>query len=132
MANHSKRSGAGIPARRRRIIVVVVPPVEELDLVGPMQVFGAANRLSGRKVYSLEVATNGGELEVQGEGGLLSFLAQGRLKDVKGPIDSVRRHSNGPRSGAVGMAEEGLPVAPPVGRRVRQFVSAGGSRSPER
>jgi transcriptional regulator GlxA family with amidase domain len=89
MADHRKRFGAGTPVRRRRIIVVVVPPVEELDLVGPMQVFGAANRLSGRKVYSLEVATNGGELEVRGEGGLLSFLAQGRLKDVKGSIDSV-------------------------------------------
>jgi transcriptional regulator GlxA family with amidase domain len=89
MANHKKRLGAGTHLRKRRIIVVVVPPVEELDLVGPMQVFGAANRLSGRKVYSLEVATNGKELEVQGEGGMLSFLAQSRLKDVKGTIDSV-------------------------------------------
>jgi transcriptional regulator GlxA family with amidase domain len=54
-----------------------------------MQVFGAANRLSARKMYSLEVATNRKELEVQGEGGMLSFLAQCRLKDVKGTIDSV-------------------------------------------
>jgi transcriptional regulator GlxA family with amidase domain len=54
-----------------------------------MQVFGAANRLSGRKVYSLEVATNRNELEVEGEGGMLSFLAQYRLKDVKGTLDSV-------------------------------------------
>src|SRR5215210_522998 len=89
MANHKKRVGASTPLRKRRIIIVVVPPVEELDLVGPMQVFGAANRLSGRKVYSLEVATNGKELEVKGEGGMLSFLAQCRLKDVKGTIDSV-------------------------------------------
>lgn len=89
MTNHRKRSGADTSQRRRRIIIVVVPPVEELDLVGPMQVFGAANRLSGRKVYSLEVATNGKELEVQGEGGMLSFLAQHRLKDVKRTIDSV-------------------------------------------
>jgi transcriptional regulator GlxA family with amidase domain len=89
MANHMKRSGAGTPLRRRRIIIVVVPPVEELDLVGPMQVFGAANRLSGRKVYALEVATNRKELEVQGEGGMLSFLAQYRLEEVKGTIDSV-------------------------------------------
>jgi transcriptional regulator GlxA family with amidase domain len=81
MANTSKR--------KRRVVIVVVPPVEELDLVGPMQVFGAANRLSGRKLYSLEIATNGKELEVQGEGGMLSFLAQCRLKDLNGPIDSV-------------------------------------------
>jgi transcriptional regulator GlxA family with amidase domain len=78
------------PARkRRRIIVVVVPPIEELDLVGPMQVFGAANRLSGRKAYSLEIATSGQDLEIKGEGGLLSFLARCRLKEVTGPIDSV-------------------------------------------
>ena len=75
--------------RTQRIVVVVVPPVEELDLVGPMQVFGAANRLSGKKIYSLEVATTKTELEVQGEGGMLSFLAQCRLKEVKGTIDSV-------------------------------------------
>jgi transcriptional regulator GlxA family with amidase domain len=84
-----KRLKESNPLRRRRIVTVVVPPVEELDLVGPMQVFGAANRLSGRGVYSLEIATNGKELEVQGEGGALSFLAQCRLEDLKGAIDSV-------------------------------------------
>jgi len=74
---------------KKRVVIVVVPPVEELDLVGPMQVFGAANRLSNRRIYALEIATNRKELEVQGEGGMLSFLAQCRLKDVKGKIDSV-------------------------------------------
>src|ERR1700730_4599324 len=89
MANNRKGIGASIPVKRRRIVIVVVPPVDELDLVVPIQVFGAANRLSGRKVYSLEIVTNRKELEVQGEGGTLSFLAQSRLKDVKGKIDSV-------------------------------------------
>jgi hypothetical protein len=32
----------------RRIVVVVVPPVDELDLVGPLQVFNPVNRLAGR------------------------------------------------------------------------------------
>ncbi len=89
MANHRKSGRGSTPGRKRRIVVVVVPPIEELDLVGPMQVFGAANRLSGRKIYSLEIVTNRTELEVEGEGGMLSFLAQGRLKDVKGTVDSV-------------------------------------------
>src|SRR6266498_5886697 len=89
MANNRKRIVASTPVRSRRIVFVVVPPIEELDLVGPMQVFGAADRLYGRKIYSLEIATNRKELEVQGEGGMLSFLAQCRLKDVKGTIDSV-------------------------------------------
>src|ERR1700732_450728 len=75
--------------KRRRIIVVVVPPVDELDLVGPLQVFGAANRLVGKTVYQVEIVTNGRELKVQGEGGLLSFAAQGRFQDVKGKFDSV-------------------------------------------
>jgi transcriptional regulator GlxA family with amidase domain len=70
-------------------VIVVVPPIEELDLVAPLQVFGAANRLSEKKVYSLEIATNGKELEVPGEGGMLSFLAQRRIQEVKGRIDSI-------------------------------------------
>jgi len=74
---------------KRRIVVVVVPPVEELDLVGPVQVFSAANRLSRKKVYSIEIVTNAQDLTVEGEGGILSFRAHGRLQDVKGKIDSV-------------------------------------------
>ena len=75
--------------KRRRIVIVVVPPIEEMDLVAPLQVFGAANRLSERKVYSLEIATNGKALDVPGEGGMLCFLAQQRIQEVKGSIDSV-------------------------------------------
>jgi transcriptional regulator GlxA family with amidase domain len=75
--------------KRRRIIVVVVPPVEELDLVGPIQVFGAANRLVGKIVYEVEIVTNANDLKVQGEGGLLSFAAQGRFQDVQGKFDSL-------------------------------------------
>jgi transcriptional regulator GlxA family with amidase domain len=84
-----KEDTQGRRLSKRRIVVVVVPPVEELDLVGPMQVLSAANRLSGKKVYSIEIVTNARDLTVEGEGGVLSFLAQGRLQDVKGKIDSV-------------------------------------------
>lgn len=76
-------------AKKRRMVVVAVPPVDELDLVVPMHVFGAANRLSGRKIYSLEIATITKELEIKGEGGALSFLAHSLLDDVSGAIDSV-------------------------------------------
>jgi transcriptional regulator GlxA family with amidase domain len=75
--------------KKRRVVVVVVPPVEELDLVGPMQVFSAANRLAEKVIYTLEIATSKDELKVEGEGGMLSFLAQRRLCEVKGEIDSV-------------------------------------------
>src|SRR5262245_55810645 len=90
MVNKTRKEGAqDRRLLKRRIVVVVVPPVEELDLVGPVQVLGAANRLSGKKVYSIEIVTNAQELTVEGEGGVLSFLAQSRLQDVKGKIDSV-------------------------------------------
>jgi transcriptional regulator GlxA family with amidase domain len=76
------------PFKHRHVGVVVVPPVEELDLVGPMQVFSAANRLAGKPVYAVEVATNAQDLKVTGEGGLLSFLAQHRFPELKGSFDS--------------------------------------------
>lgn len=75
--------------RQRRVIVVVVPPVEELDLVGPIQVLSAANRLAGKPIYSVEVVTNGEDLKVEGEGGLLSFLAHGHYQALKGEFDSL-------------------------------------------
>ena len=74
---------------KRRVIVVVVPPVEELDLVGPLQVFAAANRLAGKPVYSVEVVTNALDMKVAGESGLLWFLAQKRFQELKGAFDSV-------------------------------------------
>lgn len=68
---------------------MVVPPVEELDLVGPLQVFSSVNRLAGEPVYSVEVVTNANEMKVAGEGGLLTFLAQGHFREVKGQFDSA-------------------------------------------
>jgi transcriptional regulator GlxA family with amidase domain len=75
--------------KRRRIAVIAVPPVEELDLVGPMQVFSAANRLACKPVYAVEIATSADDLKVPGEGGLLSFLAQRRFSELKGSFDSL-------------------------------------------
>jgi len=75
--------------QRKRIVVIVVPPVDELDLVGPLKVLGAANRLSTRPVYEVEVVTNRKDLIVQGEEGLLAFAAQGHFQNVKGKFDSA-------------------------------------------
>ncbi|HMK21501.1 MAG TPA: AraC family transcriptional regulator, partial [Terriglobales bacterium] len=71
------------------MVVLVVPPVEELDLVGPIQVFSAANRLMGKPVYEVQIATNGKNLRVQGEAGLLSFLAEAHYKDLDRNFDSL-------------------------------------------
>src|SRR5262249_2692491 len=83
------RPNGALPPKESRVIVVAVPPVDELDLVGPLQVFGSVNRLAGRPVYSIEIVTNAKPLRVDGEGGLLTFLAQGHFREVQGEFDSV-------------------------------------------
>jgi transcriptional regulator GlxA family with amidase domain len=74
---------------RRRVVVLAVPPVDEFDLVCPIQVFGAANRLAGKPVYSVEVVTNGTDVKVQGEGGVLSFVAERTYKALNENFDSL-------------------------------------------
>lgn len=76
-------------ASSRRVVVLVVPPVDEFDLVCPIQVFSAANRLAGKPVYAVEVVTNGRDLKVQGEGGVLSFLAETNYKLLRTSFDSL-------------------------------------------
>ena len=66
MASASRKPGLTRHSSSRRIIVVVVPPVDELDLVGPLQVFNAVNRLAGRTIYTIEVVTNADHLTVEG------------------------------------------------------------------
>jgi transcriptional regulator GlxA family with amidase domain len=73
----------------RRIIVVAVPPVDELDLVGPLQVFNSVNRLAGRTIYEIEVVTNRKRLTVDGESGVLTFMARCHFNKVKGSCDSA-------------------------------------------
>jgi transcriptional regulator GlxA family with amidase domain len=73
----------------RRIVVVAVPPVDELDLVGPLQVLQSANRLAGKAHYAIEVVTSAERLTVEGEGGVLSFVARHHFSRVEGECDSV-------------------------------------------
>jgi transcriptional regulator GlxA family with amidase domain len=73
----------------RRILVVAVPPVDELDLVGPLQVFNSVNRLAGRTIYTIEVVTNADGLTVECEGGVLTFIVRQHFTRVEGRWDSV-------------------------------------------
>jgi transcriptional regulator GlxA family with amidase domain len=73
----------------RRIVVVVVPPVDELDLVGPLQVLHSVNRLAGRPVYDVELVTNAPRLKLPGEGGVLTFVARRHFKRAGPGADSV-------------------------------------------
>jgi transcriptional regulator GlxA family with amidase domain len=89
MASASRKPGPRRASASRRIVVVVVPPVDELDLVGPLQVFNSVNRLAGRTMYTIEVVTNADRLTVEGEGGVLTFVARHHFKGVEGACDSV-------------------------------------------
>ena len=89
MAAASRKPGSRRPSASRRIVVVVVPPVDELDLVGPLQVFNSVNRLAGRPIYAIEVVTNSDRPTVDGEGGVLTFVARHHFKKVEGVCDSV-------------------------------------------
>ena len=83
-----RSSPRGAPTGRR-IVVVAVPPVDELDLVGPLQVFHSVNRLAGRPIYRVELATNARDRTVDGEGGVLTFVARRHITRVAAPCDSV-------------------------------------------
>src|ERR1700752_347927 len=89
MATASRKQGVRRSSASRRIVVVIVPPVDELDLVGPLQVFNAVNRLAGKPIYAIEVATNHSRLKVDGEGGVLTFVANRHFSKVTGGCDSV-------------------------------------------
>jgi transcriptional regulator GlxA family with amidase domain len=89
MATQNGNSRRKHAASSRRVVVLAVPPVDEFDLVCPIQVFGAANRLAGKPVYSVEVVTNGKDVKIQGEGGVLSFVAETSYKALNANFDSL-------------------------------------------
>src|SRR2546425_179163 len=74
----------------KRVVLLVVPPVDELDLVGPVEVFGTANRLlgGGRMPYAAEVVTTARDRRVEGACGL-SLLAHRHYLDINSRVDSV-------------------------------------------
>jgi transcriptional regulator GlxA family with amidase domain len=76
--------------KRRRIVVLVVPPIEELDLVGPVQVFSTASRLMGRRAtpYDVCVVSTTRDRLIAGESGL-SIVAHEYYQDLTGEIDSL-------------------------------------------
>ena len=74
----------------RRIVVLVVPPIEELDLVGPVQVFSTATRLMrrGGTPYAIRVLTTTRDRLIAGESGL-SLVAHAHYQELDEDIDSL-------------------------------------------
>ncbi len=74
----------------RRVVVLVVPPIEELDLVGPLQVFSTATRLMGTRgaPYKVVVASTSRDRVIAGESGL-SMIAHEHYENLRDDIDSL-------------------------------------------
>jgi transcriptional regulator GlxA family with amidase domain len=72
----------------RRVLVLAVPPIEELDVVGPWDVFATANSAVAAPAYDLQLITAGKRRTIVGDT-RLRLLADRHYKGVKGPIDTL-------------------------------------------
>jgi transcriptional regulator GlxA family with amidase domain len=73
----------------RRIVLLAVPPVEELDIVGPWEVFTTANSaLRGKRGYIVELVTTSRQRVLTGDSGL-SLLARRRYNQLRGEVDTL-------------------------------------------
>jgi len=69
--------------KTRRVVVLVVPPIEELDLIGPVQVLSTANRLmsKGEIPYDIRIVSTTHDRLVAGESGL-SIVAHAHYAQI--------------------------------------------------
>ena len=80
-------------ARRRPplpVVILAVPPVAELDLVGPLEVFAGANRVLGERgpAYDIGVVSSQPKPFIAGECGV-SLLAHGYYRRLREPVDTL-------------------------------------------
>ena len=73
----------------RHILMVAVPPVRSLDVYGPVEVFGDANRLhGGAPVYRIDLVSAVEDHQVTSHTEL-PLLANRTYTDVSGPVDTL-------------------------------------------
>jgi transcriptional regulator GlxA family with amidase domain len=74
----------------RRIVFLAVPPIEELDLIGPLEVFAGVNRVlrEPKPAYKIEVFSGQNRSVIRGECGV-SLLAQGYYRRLHGDVDTL-------------------------------------------
>jgi transcriptional regulator GlxA family with amidase domain len=72
------------------VVILAVPPVEELDLVGPLQVFAGANRALGKQgpAYDIRVVSAGRKRIIDGVCGI-SLVTHGHYTKVAGRVDTL-------------------------------------------
>lgn len=74
----------------RRVVILADPPVEELDIVGPWEVFESVNNVlrdQGR-AYQLELASTSRRRAMNGDSGL-TLIADRHYTAVRGGIDTL-------------------------------------------
>ncbi|HWW83856.1 MAG TPA: DJ-1/PfpI family protein [Vicinamibacterales bacterium] len=76
------------PGTPRRIVFFAIPPVEELDIVGPWEVFASANAAAGRRAYDIQLITAGPTRTIAGDC-RLRLLADRQYHEVRGRIDTL-------------------------------------------
>ncbi len=73
----------------RRVLIVAVPPVRTLDVFGPMEVFGDANRLgSDGPTYEIRVVSAGTDCDILSHLGLPLRTDQ-TYREYRGSIDTI-------------------------------------------
>jgi transcriptional regulator GlxA family with amidase domain len=73
----------------RRIAIVAVTPVRMLDVLGPAEVFGDANRLrGGRPFYEIDIVSASDDRVVKGHIGI-PFVAHHTFSETPGPMDTL-------------------------------------------
>ena len=71
--------------------MVCVPPVQGVDVLGPLEAFGTASRLlepARRQAYTIQLVTNGADSQIATSSGV-SLLAHGHYQQVRGRIDTL-------------------------------------------
>jgi transcriptional regulator GlxA family with amidase domain len=74
----------------RRVVILAAPPVEELDIVGPWEVFDSVNNALRDQglAYELELASIGRRRTVKGDSGL-TLVADCHYTAVNGSVDTL-------------------------------------------
>ena len=74
-------------ARTREVVLVVFPGLQGLDLLGPAEVFAAANQEVDRAVYRLRVVASAPGPAPSSSG--VTVIADEAIADVEAPIDTL-------------------------------------------
>lgn len=77
----------------RPVVLVAISPVEELDIVGPLEVFTNANVVAARgrpraPAYQVRLVSADSDDHIKGSCGL-TLLAQGRYQDISDGVDTL-------------------------------------------